>query len=243
MNVDVDRYLNRIGYSGAREPTAATLRALHVAHMCTVPFENLSVRRGERIVLDEAALFDKVVVRRRGGFCYELNGLFAALLESLGFRVDRLAARVGVDGIDFDHMALRVEVGGAAMLADVGFGDSFLTPLALRTNEKQAGGDERVYRISKDYELARYDDGEWKRQYAFTLKPWPLAAFADGCAYHSTSPASHFTQNTVVSLATPTGRVTLSERRLIVTDRGERRETAIDDVAAFDAALARHFGM
>src|SRR4051812_18379593 len=106
--MDVDRYLERIGYRGPTAPSLEALRQLHLAHLTTVPFENLSVRSGELIVLDPERLFEKIVLRRRGGFCYELNGLFAALLDVFGFRVSRLAGRVGADGISFDHMALRV---------------------------------------------------------------------------------------------------------------------------------------
>src|SRR5690242_4007849 len=92
--MDIDAYLDRIAYRGSRAPTAATLRELQVAHLLAVPFENLSIHARQPIVLEEGALFDKVVMRRRGGFCYELNGLFAALLRALGFPVTRLAAGV-----------------------------------------------------------------------------------------------------------------------------------------------------
>lgn len=245
-SVEVDEYLERIVYAGPREPSVGVVRALHRAHLYAVPFENLSIRRGEGVVLDEAALFEKIVRRRRGGFCYELNGLFSALLQALGFRVAQVAGRVGVDGIPFDHMALLVEL-EEPLLADVGFGDSFLAPLRLASRDPQDGGDGRRYRIG-DVEvggllLSRERDGAWERQYAFTLETWPLSAYAGGCRYHSTSPRSHFTQKTVVSRATETGRVTLSNRRLIVTDGGVRRETELADDAAVADALRELFGL
>ena len=168
--VDLDSYLARIGYAGPRAPTPAVLREVHLAHLRTVPFENLSVRRGEAIVLEESALFEKIVRRRRGGFCYELNGLFAALLEALGFRVARLAGRVAADGIPFDHLALRVDL-DEPWLADVGFGDSFLTPLRLSSREPQEGGGGRRYRIAEidgGLLLARERELAWERRYAFT---------------------------------------------------------------------------
>jgi N-hydroxyarylamine O-acetyltransferase len=243
---DVDRYLARIGYAGPREATLPVLRELHLAHLVAVPFENLSVIRREPIVLDEAALLEKVVARRRGGFCYELNGLFAALLGALGFRVARLAGRVSVNGIPFDHMTLRVDLDDP-WLADVGFGDSFLLPLALAAREPQDGGDGRRYRIEEvdtgGLLLSREKAGAWERQYAFDLAEWPLAAYADGCRYHSTSPQSHFTRNTIVSLARRTGRVTLSDRRLIFTERGDRREEELADEAAVARALRELFGI
>src|SRR4051812_31453470 len=111
--MDIQAYLDRIDYRGPRDPTAETLRALHAAHLLAVPFENLNVAMGWPIALDEAALFDKIVVRRRGGFCYELNGLFAALLRGLGFQVTMLSAGVaregGGFGPEYDHLTLLVE--------------------------------------------------------------------------------------------------------------------------------------
>jgi N-hydroxyarylamine O-acetyltransferase len=245
-SAEADEYLARIAYAWPREPTVGVLRAVHSAHLYAVPFENLSIRRGDGVVLDEKALFDKIVRRRRGGFCYELNGLFSALLQALGFRVVQVAGRVGVNGIPFDHMALIVQL-DEPLLADVGFGDSFLAPLSVESRDPQDGGDGRRYRIADTEDggllLSRERDGTWERQYAFTLETWPLSAYADGCRYHSTSPQSHFTQKTVVSRATETGRITLSERRLIVTERGIRRETELADDAAVADALRELFGL
>ena len=160
-------YLKRIHYRGTLEPTAATLRALHVAHLQQVPFENLDIHRRRLFDLDPAALFDKIVTRRRGGFCYELNGLFALLLEQLGFKVTRLAARVvgedGRVGAEFDHLTLQVQCldqSNSLWLADVGFGDSFLEPLRFEEKGMQPDG-LRAYRIERD-------EGErwlWERDY------------------------------------------------------------------------------
>src|SRR5689334_21580804 len=112
--MDVQAYLHRIGYHGGLEPTAANLRDLHRAHRVAVPFENLDIHVGRPIVLDQDALFDKIVTRRRGGFCYELNGLFAVLLRALGFDVALLSAGVaradGGFGPEFDHLTLLVRV-------------------------------------------------------------------------------------------------------------------------------------
>src|SRR3954468_6333227 len=147
--MNVAAYLERIGYQGPRAPTAETLRRLHLAHLYAVPFENLSIHWGEPIELDDEALFEKIVVRRRGGFCYELNGLFAALLRALGFDVAMLSAGVGGSAgefsPEFDHMALLITL-GERWLVDVGFGDSFREPLRLETREDQAEG-RLAYRI------------------------------------------------------------------------------------------------
>src|SRR6267142_3850477 len=139
--MDTQAYLKRINYTGPLAVSAETLRLLQVAHLRTVPFENLSIHSGEPILLNDEALFEKIVRRRRGGFCYELNGLFAALLRGLGFEVAMLSAQVanseGVFGPDFDHMTLVVTL-RETWLVDVGFGDSFLEPLLINQEDEQA---------------------------------------------------------------------------------------------------------
>lgn len=251
---EVDSYLARIAYAGPREASASVLADLHRAHLLAVPFENLSIHAGEPIVLDEAALFAKVVGRRRGGFCYELNGLFAALLASLGFGVERLAARVygegGRPGIPFDHLALRVAAAdGSRWLADVGFGDSFVAPLRFdeRGAQEDPAGRFRLDDAPDGVVLLRETRNEgtwsWKPQYLFGLAPCALADFEPGRLHHTTSPESFFTRKTLASLATPDGRVTLSDRRLIETCGGERTERELPDEAARVALLAERFGL
>src|SRR5258708_6478096 len=132
--MDIETYLRRIEYAGPIDPNPETLRALHKAHMLTVPFENFDIHLRRPIILEEDRLLAKIVDQRRGGFCYELNGAFAALLTALGFKVAMLSAAVahaaGGFSPPFDHMALLVEM-DERWLADVGFGDSFLEPLRL----------------------------------------------------------------------------------------------------------------
>lgn len=142
--MDTSAYLHRIKFQGNTTVQASTLAALQLAHMQTIPFENLSIHYGQPIVLDIELLFHKVVNQLRGGFCYELNGLFAVLLEKLGFLVSRLSARVassnGSYGPEFDHMLLLVHL-EEDYLVDVGFGDSFLEPLRLHEQATQVQGE------------------------------------------------------------------------------------------------------
>jgi N-hydroxyarylamine O-acetyltransferase len=245
--MNVEAYLQRIGYDGDQIPNAETLRNLHHAHLLAVPFENLDIHWGRPIVLDEKSLYEKIVLRRRGGFCYEANGLFAALLRELGFNVTLLSARVmdgGKPGPEFDHMALLVQL-EERWLADVGFGDSFREPLRLDdpNEQRQAHG---AYRLARDGEqwtlLARSAGNEWAPQYVFTLRPYQLADFAGMCHYHQTSPQSHFTQKRVCSLATPAGRVTLSDMRLIITQNGERQEKILASQEEYAKTLREYFG-
>jgi N-hydroxyarylamine O-acetyltransferase len=267
--MNIQAYLDRIHYRGALAPTLATLRELHRAHLLAVPFENLDIHLGRPILLDQQALFNKIVTRRRGGFCYELNGLFALLLRELGFEVTLLAAGVaradGSFGPEFDHLTLLVRVRSptasdemaqsahpaapdpqpSAWLADVGFGDSFREPLRFveAIEQPQDGRAYRLDRAGEHWTLMQRDEAGWQPQYRFTLQPRVHTEYADMCHYHQTSPDSSFTRKRVCTLATGAGRVTLSDRALIVTAHGERSEHALADEPAFQAALREHFGI
>jgi N-hydroxyarylamine O-acetyltransferase len=246
--LNINAYLERINYHGSLAPSAETLRALQVAHLLSVPFENLSIHAGQPIVLEDDALFTKIVERRRGGFCYEANGLFAALLRALGFKVHMLSAQVanseGVFGPDFDHMTLLVSL-EQRWLVDVGFGDSFREPLRLDEEGEQVQSD-RAYRILRDdvyFLMQRREDGEWKTQYRFTLQPHEYPDYAEMCRYHQTDSRSHFTRNTICSLATADGRITLSGMRFIATSKGEQQERTLTNEAEYADVLRDRFGV
>ncbi|MEU3451719.1 arylamine N-acetyltransferase [Streptomyces thermolilacinus] len=250
----LDAYLRRIGVADRpARPTEEALRDLQLRHLRTVPFENLSVHLREDVVLDGTALVGKVVDRGRGGFCYELNGAFAALLRTLGYEVELLQARVYGDdgrlGIPYDHLALRVvaaDGGGRAWLADVGFGDHSHFPLDLdeRGEQKDPSG---VFRIVErdepgaDGDLDVVRDG--RPRYRLERRPRVLADFTTGAWWHRTSPESPFTRAPLASLLTERGRVTLSGRRLITSEGGTRAERPLDDDAELLAAYRDHFGL
>lgn len=257
MVVPVQSYLARISYVGSSTPALETLRAIHRAHLLAVPFENLDISLGRRIVIDEDAFVRKVVEQRRGGFCYELNGAFAALLRALGFQVTLLSARVarsqGGEGPEFDHLTLRVDLStegqeeiNAPWLADVGFGESFLEPLRMEPGleQRDPAGTFRLVGLGERWQMEKSEsDGSWTRQYSFSLQPRRLEEFAGMCHYHQTSPDSSFTQNRLCSRATPEGRITLSESKLIITQNGRREETLLADESERIAALREHFGI
>jgi N-hydroxyarylamine O-acetyltransferase len=233
-----DAYLHRLGFpAGIGDPTAEVLGHLQVAHLDRIPFENLDIHLGVPVVLDGDALARKLTERHRGGFCYELNGAFALLLEDLGFEVERLEARVyAEDGevtIPFDHLVLRVVAEGRPYLVDVGFGDNFVEPVPFVTgvdHEDHVG----TFRIDER------DDGwfdlvqDGAPQHRFSPAPHDLDDFAEACTWHQTSADSHFTRNPVCTVRIRDGRVTLRGRRLIVTRAGEReeREVPVDELVA-----------
>ena len=246
--MNVTAYLDRIGYGSTTLPLAETLSALHRAHMFAVPFENLDIHLGRKIVCDEARFLHKIVDERRGGFCYELNGAFATLLRELGFQVTLLSARVphadGSDGPEFDHLTLRVDL-EEPWLADVGFGEGFLEPLRLQpaVEQQQIG---RIYRLT-DVEGALHlevkADDKWKREYSFTLQPRQLSDFGAMCHYHQTSADSHFTRSRICSMATADGRVTLTNDKLIETRHGIRQEQVLAGDQEWREILQERFGV
>ncbi len=240
----VNAYLARTGAARPPRADAESLRELQLRHLLTVPFENLSIHLGEPIVLQEGALLDKLVQQRRGGFCYELNGAFAALLSELGFTVTLLAASVYTpQGLSppFEHLALRVDA-PEPWLVDVGFGRHSHYPLRLDVREEQPdpGG---IFRIveRQDGDLDVIRDGE--PQYRVERRGRALSDFEPACWWQQTSPRSHFTQSTVCSLLTASGRITLSDRTLIETTGPERQERVLASDDEVLAAYRAHFGI
>ncbi len=246
-------YLRRIRYAGDLKPSAETLRALHLAHLYAVPFENLDIHLGRPIVLEMGRLFDKIVRRRRGGFCYELNGLFAALLLELGFEVVYLSAsdahEDGSFGPEFDHLVLQVrspDQPSMNWLADVGWGDTFRQPLRLEESGEQVqqAGTYWLEPQSGHQLLWQRDaSGRVERQYRFSLQPRSFEQFEPMCRYHQTSPDSLFTRKRLCTLARPDGRITLDAARLITTVHGRREERLVQDETEYRQLLRTQLGI
>ena len=247
--MEIKKYLERIGYKGTPTLTYETLWNLQLLHLRSVPFENLSIHLNEPIILKHESLFNKIVLNKRGGFCYELNGLFAALLRQLGFNVSMLSAGVaktdGGFGPDFDHMILMVLLEDR-WLIDVGFGDSFQQPLLIDEREVQVQGD-RLYRIENDGSYLilkeKKKDDEWKAQYRFSLQSRGLSDYSEMCLYHQTSPGSDFTQKRICTIAKHKGRITLSNMRFIETRDDERRERILKNESEYARILKEEFGI
>ncbi|MBI5965536.1 MAG: arylamine N-acetyltransferase [Chloroflexi bacterium] len=246
-------YLNRIGYAPAVKADFETLRGLQTAHMLTVPFENLDIGLHRPILLDEKSLWDKLITRKRGGFCYELNGLFAWLLKEIGFDVTYFNARVynkkdNDFGMDFDHLTLmaRIPNESTRWLVDVGFGDSFTQPLNIDDINEQVQGS-RGYWIEPfedGYQLwQRNDDSSRERQYFFDLIPHRFPdEYLDACLYHQTSPLSTFTRKRIISRLTEDGRVSLDDENLIITKNGKRTTQQVKE-AERTSLLKKYFNV
>jgi N-hydroxyarylamine O-acetyltransferase len=233
MALDLDAYLERIGHRGPVVPSVDCLNELHLAHVTSIPFENLDILLGRPIRLDLDSLQGKLVRDRRGGYCFEQNALFAAALERIGFGVTRLAARVHGGSGGRTHMVLRVEAGGAAWLADVGFGGgSILRPIPLEpgTVVDQFGWRFRLLEDDGGTALEAHRPGGWVDVYAFTLESQRPIDYEIANHYTSTHPDSPFTRTLTVQRTTPGRSWILRDRTLLeLTPSGETETTIADD--------------
>ncbi len=210
----LDAYLARIDYSGPLVPDQATLTALHRAHVLAIPFENLDVQFGTPPTLDPAAIFAKLVTARRGGWCYEQNGLFARALATLDFSVTRMSGGVmralRGEATMGSHLCLMVAVDGRNYLCDVGFGSSQIEPLPLAEHDwaatPLAGRVQRTGDGLWQYEIVT---GPMPLSYDFAAAPADEALLAALCEWQGRDPESVFVQNLVVQQRTADGHLML----------------------------------
>ncbi len=252
--MDLDAYFARIGYDGPRSATLETLRALHLHHVGAIPFENLDVLLGRGVRIDLESVERKLVRDRRGGYCFEQNTLFAAVLRALGFAVTPLLARVRWNvpagtRTALTHMILRVDLAGRPWLADVGFGSIGLSgPIALDTAEEQATPHEprRLLRVG-DKVTHQVRVGEtWSDVYEFRLEePGPMD-FEMGNWFSCSHPRAHFMNALVVARCQRDRRVLVFNREFTIRHRDgrvEKRElvSAEDLLAVLASHLDLHF--
>lgn len=248
--VDLDAYFARIGYQGPREPTLATLRALHALHPAAIPFEAVDVLLDRGIDIAPAAVDAKLIAAGRGGYCYEQNGLFKRVLLALGFAVEGLLARVrwnqpaDAPARPRSHMALKVVIDGQAWLADVGFGGCVLTdPLRMIAGEIQPTAHERFRLLPAGHELRlEVELGEtWAPVYDLSPEPQLDADYETANWHTATHPASIFRHLLMVARTTPEARHTLQNNRYTVRRTDGTLERADLDAEAMARVLAEDF--
>lgn len=237
-------YFERINYSGAKNPSLSTLKQLQQAHLYTVPFENLDIHRNVPIDLNFDHIYKKVVAENRGGFCYELNGLFFQLLRYLNFEAHLISATVygEEDGFGFpgSHCAIVVCLDAVNYLVDVGFGEFALWPLRLDTADCQRDprGDFYVDKTEDgSFQVSKIDSDQKKIQYKFKNTARNFQYFKEGCRYHQTNPDSPFVQKALISLPHKNGRKTMAQHELKTTRDGKLDRHRIKNEKEFENLL------
>lgn len=247
--MNLQPYLQRIAYTGTPTPTLDTLRALLRHHALAVPFENLDVQLGRHLTLDVETAFDKIVRRRRGGWCYEQNGLFGAVLAEIGFGVTRVAGAVMREGRDHvsaaSHLALLVETEdapGRRFLADVGFGGSLVDPIELdEATHRQAPFNLGLRRLEDGYWQFHEDAGDSEFSFDFEPVPGDEGALARRCDYLQTEPTSGFVRSLVAQIRLPDAHRTLRGRVLSEIGPDGEKERLIDSADELVETLSRQF--
>ncbi|WP_211824427.1 arylamine N-acetyltransferase family protein [Kistimonas asteriae] len=248
MTADVQRYLDRIEYVRNIDSSAECLRALHVAHLNHVPYETIDLRLAIPLSMGIAAIYEKVVYRHRGGYCYELNRLFSWLLRKLGFKLHYLSASLwhGERGFgpEYEHLILLVE-GDPLWLLDVGHGDVFDNPMPLEDGRVQAEpvGEFCLRNVGDDWHLLRRSGGDgWVPQYRFTLKACCFRQFLSRVAWTQASPLSAYRNRTIVYRSAGTGRLLLNTDTLTHLQAQHCSHRKVDKIDYLDV-LASVFGI
>ncbi len=247
---DLMKYFERIKYEGSTEVNYDTLYNIHVNHALHIPFENLDAYYHKPIFLDREAIFKKLVLDRRGGYCFEMNGLLSAALKELGFKVTDLLARATMDGINFLaklHHCLMVELEGKRWLVDVGFGtDGMTAPVLLQENFEQQQF-AHSFRILQDiklgYILQKKFNEEYKSLYAFTLEECYPMDYVVANYFTSTFPESFFVQVKFCTRPTKEGRITLTNDHLKITEFDRVIEKKVEDDKNFNELMKQYFNL
>ena len=244
--MDVKAYLERIGIGSIPEPSLETLKLLQSRHLLNVPFENLNIHIYSRLSSDPDELFEKIVLQKRGGICYEINYLYTILLKKLGFKTSIYGGRASENGTFFDHIFPMVELNGTRYLTDVGFGDNFLYPLEFKpdipqedpkgvfTVEYEGGG---YYSVYKEFDHKRFCE------YTFTLNKRKLSDFNERKIFYTTNTDSHFFKNLIVSIEKENGRISLKQSKIFITDGTEKITKPVESFHQYVNLLFEHFGI
>ncbi len=244
MNTKV--YLDRIGINTEIKPSLESLCLLQKQHVLHIPFENFDIHTNQKIELAIDRIYEKIVHNYRGGFCYELNGLFFELLQRIGFDVRRISGRVfheGSYGKEFDHLAIITTIDDKDYLTDVGFGEFAFHPLQCRFDEvlEDARGIFKFDKYQNDYiRVSKRVNEDWVPEYIYKDIPRKFDDFKSMCVYHQTNANSHFTQKKFISIPKLDGRMTISNNRLKVTKDEEIAEKDLSHVE-IQAMLTTHF--
>lgn len=251
VSIDIQAYLVKLDVF-KELPSLNYLRQLHKRHLLAIPFENLDIHFRRIITIDIRKIFNKVMLKNRGGFCYELNFLFYYLLTHLGYDCHLISAKVlnketKKYGAEYDHMAILVKIQEDVYLCDVGFGDGFIYPKKLEGNMLQMDVNQYFkFTVDPDgtYFLAKtFDTLHFETLYQFTTKFREPIEFIDRCNFHQSSPLSHFTGKKIITRLTEEGRVTLWDTKLKIIKKGKVTEYSVLNEDDFYSKMEEYFGI
>lgn len=249
--MNIEQYLRRIEFYDTPTVTEELLHQLHEYHILHVPFEDLNIHYNKPIEIDIPTLFNKIVLQRRGGFCYELNTLFSTLLQEIGFTTTIIAAQVfnqeGQLGPPFDHLCILISLDSKRWLADVGFGDLFMKPIVIQANTIQFDARNyfkiEAFNKEKLLLLMSYDGVHFEKKYVFSLEEQSLDHFKPQCYIKQHDPNSHFVKNKICTKATADGRITILNDKFIITKNKEKTELFIENENHLLQILKSSFGI
>ncbi|WP_105616284.1 arylamine N-acetyltransferase family protein [Vallitalea okinawensis] len=243
--VNIDDYLRRIGISDEILPNLKSLRLIHRQHLQSVPFENLDVHLYNSINLDEESLFNKIVSRNRGGICYELNYLLYLLLAKIGFKVILLGGKVlEENGSYYDHLLIKTRIHSEEYLVDVGFGDNYFEPLKFICDLEQEDlkGMFKIEKVSKtSYKLCHKVEEVYQPVYTFINIEKTIEDFDERIAYFTQSPDSLFRKNLFCSIEKTSGRTSLKQDKIIITNNNSKKEYKVVSVKNYYEHLRSKF--
>lgn len=246
---DRDAYLQHVGYVEKTAPTVDTLIALHHAQLYTIPFENFDIQLGRAINLDSEVIFEKLVQKNRGGYCFELNGIFLMALKSMGFDVRALLGRVHITGTPTGrgHQIELITIEGRQWIADVGFGaDTPRGPILLELNQSTIHDGQKIRLVDAGHfgiMLQTEKEDEWIDLYSFDLSPVFPADIDQGNHFASTHPSSLFVFARVAALPVEKGVVTLFNNTVKRVIAGNESVQELAEGQAYLDALKNHFGI
>ena len=247
--MDIKLYLDRINFHKKLDVTKDVLYELQKTHLLNVPFENLDIHYGKKISIHPNDIYQKVVIGKRGGFCYELNGLFYQLLKKIGFSVKLISGQVYIEKGEYspkyDHLAIIATIDNQEYLVDVGFGKFSLEPLKIQIDQEIKDNIGQFQFDKYDSEYFRINEIKSNNlipQYIFIIEDCGLSEFKERCEFHQTSTDSHFTHKKVISIAKENGRITLNNTRLKITHLGIEEEI-IFDKNEYISRLKEHFNI
>lgn len=247
QNMDIQNYLNRIEIYTDLQVNLSSLRLIQRQHLLRVPFENLDIHLNKNLIFDLESLYNKIVIQKRGGICYELNWLLYHLLVDIGFNVRVLGGKVlEHNGTYFDHMLLVVDLNSKEYLVDVGFGDNFLEPLAFDIGYEQ-NDQKGLFKISQidesHFELKKFSDeiNDFITEYTFENAPKKIEDFQSRIDYFIHNEDSIFKKNLFCSLEMENGRRSLKQDKFILTQNGSVNTSQINSPAQYIEYLTSHF--